>query len=184
MWPNLQFPADLVTFTEEILYGKLYFLCSIYYRGVFRTLPNIYSKASLQKLLTTKNCYLQSDLPVAYMLYSGHLKIVDTFSWNQPNHLMLFCGKTKRNCYSIFKCFHLTLSSFTFSELSRISQIANFGIIFVGTSFHKIVQNAKFAKYSSFENYLETSLWLWLYIADTSFRNRRYPLYIGLTVFA
>ena len=28
MGPNLQFPADLVTFTEEILNGKLHFLCS------------------------------------------------------------------------------------------------------------------------------------------------------------
>ena len=28
MWPNLQFPADLVTFAEEILDGKLPFLCS------------------------------------------------------------------------------------------------------------------------------------------------------------
>ena len=28
MWLNRQFPADLVTFTEEILDGKLYFLCS------------------------------------------------------------------------------------------------------------------------------------------------------------
>ena len=28
MWPNPQFPADLVTFTEEILNGKLNFLCS------------------------------------------------------------------------------------------------------------------------------------------------------------
>ena len=27
MWPNLRFPADLVTFTEEILNGKLHFLC-------------------------------------------------------------------------------------------------------------------------------------------------------------
>ena len=27
MRPNPQFPADLVTFTEEILYGKLHFLC-------------------------------------------------------------------------------------------------------------------------------------------------------------
>ena len=25
MWPNLQIPADLVTFTEEILNGKLHF---------------------------------------------------------------------------------------------------------------------------------------------------------------
>ena len=29
MWPNPQKTADLVTFTEEILNGKLYFLCSV-----------------------------------------------------------------------------------------------------------------------------------------------------------
>ena len=29
MWPNLQFPADLVTFTEGILNGKLHFLRSV-----------------------------------------------------------------------------------------------------------------------------------------------------------
>ena len=28
MCPNPHFPADLVTFTEEILNGKLHFLCS------------------------------------------------------------------------------------------------------------------------------------------------------------
>ena len=28
MWPNSQFPADLVTFTEEMLNRKLHFLCS------------------------------------------------------------------------------------------------------------------------------------------------------------
>ena len=28
MWPNPQFPADLVTLTEEIHHGKLHFLCS------------------------------------------------------------------------------------------------------------------------------------------------------------
>ena len=28
MWPNLWFPSDLVTFTEEILKGKFDFLCS------------------------------------------------------------------------------------------------------------------------------------------------------------
>ena len=29
MWPNLHSPADLVTFTEEILKGKFHFLCSV-----------------------------------------------------------------------------------------------------------------------------------------------------------
>ena len=30
MWPNPEFPADLVTFTEEILNEKLHFMCSDY----------------------------------------------------------------------------------------------------------------------------------------------------------
>ena len=30
--PKPQFPANLVTFTEEILYGKLHFLCSVLFR--------------------------------------------------------------------------------------------------------------------------------------------------------
>ena len=29
MWPDLQFPVNLVTFTEEILNGKLHFWCSV-----------------------------------------------------------------------------------------------------------------------------------------------------------
>ena len=29
MWPNPQFPADFVTYTEEILNGKFQFLCSV-----------------------------------------------------------------------------------------------------------------------------------------------------------
>ena len=29
MWPNLQFHVDLVIFTEEILNGNLFFLCSV-----------------------------------------------------------------------------------------------------------------------------------------------------------
>ena len=37
MWPNPQFPADLVTFTEEILNGKLHFLCSVKYVLVLKT---------------------------------------------------------------------------------------------------------------------------------------------------
>ena len=29
MWPNPQFTTDLLTFTEEILNGKLHFMCSV-----------------------------------------------------------------------------------------------------------------------------------------------------------
>ena len=36
MWPNLQFPADLVTFTEETLNGKLHILCIVSVINYFR----------------------------------------------------------------------------------------------------------------------------------------------------
>ena len=29
MWPNPQFPADLISFTEEIHNGNLHFVCSV-----------------------------------------------------------------------------------------------------------------------------------------------------------
>ena len=38
MWQKLQFPSDLVLFTEEIFNGKLHFLCSE--RGKISFEPN------------------------------------------------------------------------------------------------------------------------------------------------
>ena len=53
MWPNLQFPTDLVKFTEEIFNEKLHVLCSEskgdVARGVFRNKSNIYNGAFLWK---------------------------------------------------------------------------------------------------------------------------------------
>ena len=40
MWPNTQETADLVTFTEEILNGKLQFLCSKYNKKIFGIFGN------------------------------------------------------------------------------------------------------------------------------------------------
>ena len=53
MWLNLQFHADLVTFTEEILNGKLHFLC-----GVSGSTPVI--KFHETCLLQVQNSYLTS----------------------------------------------------------------------------------------------------------------------------
>ena len=56
MWPNSQFPADLVTFTEEILNGKLQFFeqCS-------ESNPRIYR-------LFNDNIVLTSEEKVARMV--------------------------------------------------------------------------------------------------------------------
>ena len=47
MWANPQFPAELVTFTEEILNGKLHFLCSVRISS-----PNFWSFFKFEKTPT------------------------------------------------------------------------------------------------------------------------------------
>ena len=49
MWPNPQFPADLVTYTEEILNEKLRFLCSVIY-----IIKNVREISSLTSLMLSK----------------------------------------------------------------------------------------------------------------------------------
>ena len=56
MWPNQQFSADLVTFTEEMLKGKLHFFCGvtvlkILVSPVMDTLqsPNLISRYSFER---------------------------------------------------------------------------------------------------------------------------------------
>ena len=67
MWLNPKFPADLVTFTEEILHGKLHFLCcvknmmSLYFSN---TLNNKFSKTWFYHLL-------QCVKSVRILSYSG-----------------------------------------------------------------------------------------------------------------
>ena len=40
MWPNPKFPADLVTFTQKILNGKLLFLCSDSFSKIYEQFLN------------------------------------------------------------------------------------------------------------------------------------------------
>ena len=61
MWPNPQFPADLVTFTEEILNPKLFFLYNAQTKGTtqlvllwflhLKSRPNLRGKVLLQGLI-------------------------------------------------------------------------------------------------------------------------------------
>ena len=56
MWPNPQFPVDLVTFTEYILNGKLHLFCSEnFYKHLFyRTPPDDYQKQPFVDVLQTR----------------------------------------------------------------------------------------------------------------------------------
>ena len=49
MWPNPQETADLVTFTEVIVNGKLHFLCSGYGSKVTSTFLRLLSQDGFKK---------------------------------------------------------------------------------------------------------------------------------------
>ena len=48
MWSNPQILADLVTFTEEILNGKLHFLCSVIFFFSFLSIV-AYNRSALEQ---------------------------------------------------------------------------------------------------------------------------------------
>ena len=71
---NSQETADMVRFTEEILNGKLHFLCSVHYvkkltkhRGVFSTLSSILDGVFRGKLLSAAN-YFHKMLNLRYLV--------------------------------------------------------------------------------------------------------------------
>ena len=79
MWPNPQFPADLVKLTEEILNENLHFLCSgkwnflkkilVFYKGTFR-----------KKFLRSIKIIIWSSLIYHLLLYlcaKGFLHLVE-----------------------------------------------------------------------------------------------------------
>ena len=55
MWPNPQFSTDLVIFTEEILNGKLHFLCSVCFLKNFGWNRNSYYYKSMESILMNSN---------------------------------------------------------------------------------------------------------------------------------
>ena len=70
MWPNPQETADLVTFTEEILNGKLHFLCSV--------VSGFEPLATIAKLLILGVKIVRTFLANNYLLkvYNGNTKTI------------------------------------------------------------------------------------------------------------
>ena len=68
MWPNPQFSADLVTFTEEILNGKLHFFVQCHWRSLAPWLGEIHSGEDFSEDLSwvwvsfqVENCTLPKE---------------------------------------------------------------------------------------------------------------------------
>ena len=93
MWPNQQFPVDLVTFTEEIFNGKLHFLCSG--KGQGRIFWNV--SAIFILLKATKHEVTTTILDeVIVVLTENKTKIVQTNKWKiKKVKIELKISKTK-----------------------------------------------------------------------------------------
>ena len=65
MWPNPQFPVDLVKFTEEILNGKLHFLCSV--TPLFDVMANFGSYHFLKDPLSGLRQFRTTESPLKLM---------------------------------------------------------------------------------------------------------------------
>ena len=58
MWPNPQIPADMVTFTEEILNRKFHFLCSGRDTILANAVGDVVSRYDLDRVVVARaKCY-------------------------------------------------------------------------------------------------------------------------------
>ena len=87
MWPNPQFPADLVTFIEEILNGKLYIFFSVTYASDFYSFGNVimnFGEFDFSFIIFIKILPNSSEKEVVklrnFYFRNSHLDWSDTFS--------------------------------------------------------------------------------------------------------
>ena len=81
MWPNQQFLADLVSFTEEILNGKLHFLCSVIPLKVEILTWNVLSKLSIHsdyKKYQFIRCKRKTFRCLSYLIFQNFSDVFKT----------------------------------------------------------------------------------------------------------
>ena len=142
MWSNLQVTADLVTFTAEILNGKLHFLCSVksikQQKILINFLSGIYLAISNKKTLREKcpNTEFYSGLyfPVFVLntnIYSVNLRIQSKY------------GEIRTRKYSVFGIFSRNIS-FT-SSINGNIKILYFDLNILEICFRGLLLHVNFA---------------------------------------
>ena len=113
MWPNLQFPADLVTFTKEILNGKLHLLCSVPPSKVWGT-KKLFSKFKIYSL-TGKNDFERSKSKSCIMCLTLSCLVV-TKGHTRLNKLKL---KDRSIKWSVYLKRYISFTQFFPKKLSK-----------------------------------------------------------------
>ena len=83
MWPNPQFPVDLVTFTEEIRIGKVNFLCSLESPcSLFNSLRGFCSSAKVDRNFCSSSlwCFILVNF-ILLLIFSALLLVANCGCW-------------------------------------------------------------------------------------------------------
>ena len=105
MWPNSQFPADLVTFTEETLNGKLHFLCSETIQPIQNFL-HTRGHCSKNEVFRKRFLKLMWPNPLSLSITAENIRKPEVFrrafTHNTCDWLLLVCRKLQKN--TVFCC--------------------------------------------------------------------------------
>ena len=117
MWPNPQETADLVTFTEEILNGKLHFLCSaVGYALIHKNWelhPLTQTKFRRTKCIRRTRYSENMDLVVSSSIYFEH-SLIKATNKQKSTHKSASNKWLVRSFLHISVTFHFYISSHSF----------------------------------------------------------------------
>ena len=120
MWANLQEYADLVTFTEEILNGKLHFLCSVCVSS--KCYPNVLNNCHvIKKYGITYSCNYPAQkmkFPIKDFLSKcdrilSFLRIWSYLLKKSLTENFIFCAVLNHNELSRYICYSVCFRNFS-----------------------------------------------------------------------
>ena len=131
-WPNTQFPADLVTFTEEILNGKLHFFCAVlhcwpvsffsksdsFHELIIWDHPFYSAHAKFSEKLTLRTLW---HVHVRVRIRGTNSKFFETFCVCTKCMTPLWANSFKCNTVSTFPLSYPTIRSVKISDIKRFS---------------------------------------------------------------
>ena len=168
MWPNLQFPTDLVTFTEEILNGKLHFLrcASSEWRSIL--------EYDLLVLSSTLQCVKSAQIR---SFFWSVFSLIRT-EYGKILCIQCECGKIRTRKSSVFghfsrsvlRCYISSGSSYCYSSLQKYVCIT----IVTVTRFHHGRFESDFTTYTKAPmlytvQFFVTNLDDWLFVLSSKF---------------
>ena len=153
MWPNPQESTDFVTFTEEILNGKLRFLCteSVWFKEYWDCYLSEL-EVNTQKLLEWLNGIFPSEISPTYFITQSIKQPICPLLSCATEPLNILCLRTFLTSKRLKKIFRQTKKSMK-SFLAMTMQRVQISILYQKYCFNKKISRKQKMQYFSSENY-------------------------------